>query len=137
MCYPAPLWYIEILSVEYEFSQTENQTLEVNFSSGSEAVGRWISDELGSDIQKTDDLLSIILELEKRQRPDYQSRGREFQLSIIDCEVQISAHSLDLEYDDEDIPESTNLYNSELESGCGLEDFKAVLLDWRKFVKTV
>jgi len=119
--------------MEYSISQNEQQQIAIDFSMGHEALGRWFNDELGHHIENINKLLETVLKIEAKESLQYQQQGREFRLLISDDEVEILANSLDMETE---LPENTELYESELRSACGLADFKDVLLEWRHFINT-
>jgi uncharacterized protein YacL (UPF0231 family) len=48
-------------------------------------------------------------------------------------DIEVSALALDFDFDG-DLPEETELYDTESHSGCGLIDFKQALLAWQEFI---
>ncbi len=119
--------------MDYEFSYDLLGQPIARLSMGHEAIGRWFSEELGSDLQRINELLNIIEEIELRKVSQRQLIGAEFELHIDINEVEIFAQTLDFDVA-EDLPEDTNLYDEESRSGCGLPDFKQALLSWKTFV---
>ena len=119
--------------MDYEFCYDLLGQPVARFSMGHEAIGRWFSEELGPDLQRINELLSIIEQIELRGISRRQLIGSEFELHIDINEVEIFAQALDFD-NNEELPEDTNLYDEESRSGCGLPDFKQALLSWKTFV---
>jgi len=120
--------------VDYEFTLDGSDRPVARFSMGFEALGRWFSEELGSNQQLIEELLDIIQQLEQHNiNNNHQLSGKDFQLCINQDEVKVSTLKLEGS-EDEVLPENTRIYNDELNSGCGLQDFKYVLLSWQEFV---
>ncbi len=117
--------------MEYTISETPLGDIEISFSMGAEALGRWFNDELGKQGSDIDQLLSTVLSVESGERASFEQQGREFTLSINDDEVEVYANNLNME---SELPDETELYESELRSGCGLMDFRDILLEWRHFI---
>lgn len=119
--------------MDYEFTFDDIGRPVAKLSMGAEAVGRWLSEDLGSDKGRIDQLLGIIGQLEQRKISQHQESGTEFVLRMNQDEIEVFALVLDLDVDEE-LPENTNLYDEESHAGCGLPDFKQALLSWRSFV---
>lgn len=119
--------------MDYEFSYNLLGQPIAQFSMGHEVIGRWFSEELCDNQQRIEELLDVIGQVEQRRIIQHQIIGSGLVLQINLDEVEISAQALDYEVD-EDLPENTNLYDEESHCGCGLPDFKEVLLAWKKFV---
>lgn len=119
--------------MDYQFTRNDRAEPVANFEMGAESLGHWFTEELGADQQKIIGLLHIIEQLEHRQITEYQMQGKEFNLELTVEEVEVYA-SIMRNQMDEELPEDTNLYDQESITGCGLEDFKTVLLSWVKFV---
>lgn len=119
--------------MDYDFSFDEYDKPIAEFSMGHEAMGSWFSDELGGNQQQIEELLDIIDQLLNSRIQQRQIEGTEFQLRLNKEEAEVRALSLNLDIDEE-LPEDTNLYDEELFSGCGLEDFQEVLYSWQEFI---
>jgi len=119
--------------VDYEFTLDEYDQPVAEFSMRFEALGRWLSEELGSDQQRIEELLDIIRQLEQQRLNSRELFGKDFQLSINSHEVKVFALALESTVDEE-LPENTKLYDDELYAACGLQDFKHALLSWQDFV---
>lgn len=119
--------------MDYDFSFDEYDKPIAEFSMGHEAMGSWFSDELGKNQQQIEELLDIIDQLLHRRIQQRKIEGTEFQLRLNQEEAEVRALSLNLDIDEE-LPEDTNLYDEELFSDCGLEDFQEVLSSWQEFI---
>ena len=119
--------------MDYQFIHDQNAQPSAVFGMGGETLGQWFTQELGDDQQKIIALLEVIEQLEKKEINEYRLVGAEYDLELNADEVEVLSHRLD--YDaPEELPEGTELYDQESKSGCGLEDFKEVLLSWVKFI---
>lgn len=116
--------------MEYTFGRDDIGRYFAEFSMGHEAFGRWLSEELGHDRPKLDALLLTIDALQHKHRHEFELAGAEYTLWLTREEARVRAHILDASFDDEDLAE-LNYYDDELQAGCGLDDFKAVLEAWR------
>ncbi|MFC6671239.1 YacL family protein [Marinobacterium aestuariivivens] len=119
--------------MDYTVGRDELGRYFAEFSMGQEAIGRWLSEELGSDLPSLEQLLETIAGLQQRQLRDYRLDGREFRLELDREEARIRAHSLDHDADGFDL-EDLDYYDEELEAGCGLDDFNDVLVAWRELI---
>ncbi len=119
--------------MDYHFTVDDHGRPVAAFTMGHEAIGRWLSEELGSNPQRTEQLLQRIEQLELRQCHRHRQIGSEFQLRIEHDEIEIIALALAAEVDDE-LPEETELFDQQLYAECGLEDFKQLLLAWLAFI---
>ncbi|GAC35362.1 hypothetical protein GPLA_4483 [Paraglaciecola polaris LMG 21857] len=100
---------------------------------GAEILGLWFSEELGRDRQKIAHLLDIIELLETKNIEHYALQGQEFNMDLNRDEIEVYA-AITRGQEEFDIPEDTELYDQESISGCGLADFKSVLLSWENFI---
>jgi hypothetical protein len=115
--------------MEYQFTRRDNAKPVALFAMGAEAFGRWFSDELGANQLLLNQVFEIIQQLEQRQLDEYQFVGSEFVLHLNTDEVDIIAKELLGE-----LPDDIELYQQEQQAGCGLADFKQVLLSWQQFI---
>jgi len=121
--------------MDYQFTRNENAQPMAIFSMGAETLGRWISDEVGSDQQKIQALLQVIEKLLRKEMAEFQLQGVEYDLQLNQDEIEVLSHELSLSAPEE-LPEGTELYDQESITGCGLEDFKQVLLSWLDFIQS-
>ena len=118
--------------MDYEFFLDEVGEPEAKFSAGSEAIGRWFTEELANHSSRIDDVLAIIVQCETRDIERREWVGAQFILTVSRDEVSVVGRALDI--DDDELPENTNYYDQEHHAECGLEDFKQALLSWRLYV---
>ncbi|MFT4940853.1 MAG: hypothetical protein ACI88A_003914 [Paraglaciecola sp.] len=119
--------------MDYQFLHDKNAQPSAVFAMGGETLGQWFTQELGDDQQKIIALLDVIEQLEKKEISEYRLIGSEYDLELNADEVEVLSHRLDYAAPDE-LPEGTELYDQESMSGCGMEDFKDVLMSWVKFI---
>ena len=119
--------------MDYEFTLDEYGKVLAQFSIGHEAIGLWFSEELASNQVTISELLARIHELEQRKISQFRIQGREFQLRLSWEQIEVLALALEIDVDEE-LPESTHLYDQESYAECGLQDFKQAVLRWQEFV---
>jgi len=119
--------------MDYEYTIDEYGKVLARFSIGHEAIGLWFTEELAKDRHVIAELLDRIRQLEERKINRFDIQGREFQLRLNWDQIEVIALALGIEVDEE-LPESTNLYDQESYSECGLQDFKQAVLRWEEFV---
>jgi len=101
-----------------------------SFSMGHEAIGRWLTDELGSNQTSTLNLIDMVNKIEQSLIGFREMSGSELELTLSLNGVEVSALESDIDLQDED----SNLYESESFSECGLLDFKQALQSWLEFI---
>lgn len=119
--------------MDYDFTLDEYDKPVAEFSSGFEALGRWINEEVGSDQQRIDELLDIIEQLREKRITKRELDSHDAQLTLTNNDVEVRAFALTRDYDNE-LPDNTQLYDQESHANCGLVDFKEALQAWQEFV---
>ena len=119
--------------MDYDFIIDEQYHPVAQFSVGHEALGLWLTEELGRDKQAIAALLDVIRQLESRAILHHHTEGKEFQLRLNGEQAEVVALALEIDIDEE-LPEDTQLYDQESYAECGIDDFKQVILDWQVFV---
>jgi len=119
--------------MDYDFTVDDYGCPIAMFSAGHEALGSWLSEELAEDQTAIVELLKLIDRLEQGVISQYHIEGNQFQLNLERDQIEVLALALHSEVYEE-LPEDTNLYDQESQAGCGLQDFKQVLLLWQEFV---
>jgi uncharacterized protein YacL (UPF0231 family) len=117
--------------MDYELQRDSHGRHQAKFSMGHEALGLWLSEEVGANLQQIDGLLEKIGQLLNQTCWEYRRTGREFHLTMSLDGIEVRAARLD-EVDDETI-EGLSHYDQESEAGCGLDDFRQLLEAWRAF----
>jgi len=118
--------------MDYEFVFDDFAEPVAIFSIGHEAIACWFNEELGS-LETIKHLLGMLMRLEERVISEHHIQGREFQLRLNNDSAEVVANSLGFEVYEE-LPESTELYDQELQAECGLIDFKQALIAWQVFM---
>lgn len=117
--------------MEYEFSQDLTGP-EARFSMGHEALGGWLTQEIGERRDKLTSLFKALQDLNEKRVWEFQLDGFEFDLLLTRDDATVRAHSLSA--DSEVMEEDLDFYDAESIARCGLEDFTALLDDWADFV---
>ena len=121
--------------MDYRFFYNERQIPTARLSMDHEALGLWLSDELGSDKEQLHHILQVISQLENGERREFEWQGRDFLLYLTRDDAEVTALTLLQEYSREELEgEDLDFYDSESRAACGLEDFKDLLLEWQEFV---
>ncbi|MFK0574023.1 YacL family protein [Endozoicomonas sp.] len=125
--------------MDYHFQRNFSGQPEAQFSMDHEAMGIWLTDELGSNRQQLEHLLQVVDSLEKGQRWEYFDDGNEYRLHLTRDRAEVRAALLDTEmkpsaYEEHDEMEELDYYDNESISHCGLDDFKTLLLSWQNFL---
>lgn len=119
--------------MDYDFTFDEYDKPIAEFSMGHEAIGSWLSDELGANQQRIEEIIEILDQLANRRIQQRQIEGTEYQLRMNQEDIEVIALSLELAVDEE-LPEDTSLYDEESYAECGLEDFQQALISWQEFI---
>lgn len=120
--------------MDYEFRRNSlDGSVLALFSMDHEALGRWLSEEIGTDRAKLVTVMDAISEIQSGELEQYQLVGRDLTLEIDTEQAVVMANVLG--YDEEhELQESMNLYDAESVSSCGLEDLQQVLQSWQEFL---
>ncbi len=121
--------------MDYEFRRnTFDDSFHADFSMGHEAIGRWLIDELGTNLTDIsivrDKIIAIISE-----GGEWVRQGRVFQLQVAQDEAIVSANVLFQEMEDEMALEDLHTYEEESYACCGPEDLLEVIEAWHEFVE--
>ena len=119
--------------MDYKFHRDLYGNYQAKFSMGHEALGLWLTEELGVNKELLTTLLKTVDQLQNQQRWEHYQAGNEFMLSMTSEGIEVRAAILD---DLRDIaPEELNHYDEESQASCGLEDFRQLLEAWCEFIK--
>jgi len=110
------------------------------FSLEHEVIGPWMEVELGRDKTKLSELLTAINDIEKSQSQEVLITGSEYSITLnrddISIQTNVSMNGT-LNDNGEGLPDmltDEHIHLDENEcAGCGLDDFKALLLSWKEF----
>jgi uncharacterized protein YacL (UPF0231 family) len=124
--------------MDYQFKRDIYGSPIAKLSMGHEIVGRWLTDELGSSLSKTERLINLIEEIEKGARVSAVQKGADFELHIGPSEVEFELVEQNFESDHDQMNDSfleQNELNTDQEGcSCGLVDFKQVVLSWKDYI---
>lgn len=119
--------------MDYDFTHDIYGAFRAEFSMGHEALGYWVTYELRSRQTVIAELLSVISELQQRQRVDYLMEGAEYNLRLNRDEAEVRAHALDSEFEEDAPEDNLEFYDQESTASCGLDDFIEILEGWQDF----
>jgi uncharacterized protein YacL (UPF0231 family) len=113
------------------------------FSLEHEVIGPWIEVELGRDASKLTELLTAIESVDKGEKSEIIITGSEYTITLNreDIEIQTNGSLNGSLEETEGLPamltdEHIHLDQNEI-AGCGLDDFRLLLLSWAKFTNTL
>lgn len=118
--------------MDYEFRRDLYGHYQAELSMGHEALGLWLSEELGTDLVLAKNLLNKIEQLQKTEYWEHYQPGREFMLTMNPEGVEVQAALLDDSTDE--APDELNHYDQESQASCGLDDFRQLLTTWCEFI---
>ncbi len=106
------------------------------FTMGHEALGYWLTSELGSNAGRIASVFKAIVRIQNNESWGFELEGQEYALSLSPDEAVIRANGLDYHNDDADygLEDDLDFYDSESQAQCGLDDFKELLAAWIQFV---
>ena len=117
--------------MDYELHRDIYSLPQAELSMGHEALGLWLSEEVGTDQGLISTLLEKIEALQIQTCWEHHLPGREFMLTLNPDGVEVRAALLD-DLADETADELSH-YDQESESHCGLDDFRQLLAAWQDF----
>lgn len=120
--------------MNYQFKRTQEGTPIASFENSSDIFSQFFSEELGADQHKIQALLTQIDALDNKQIQEDVFDGKHIRLQLNQYEVEVQSKLMDYESQSE-LPDGTHLDEDDVLSGCGLEDFKQVLLSWQQYVQ--
>lgn len=126
--------------MEYEFIHDAiTGEAKARFSLEHEVVGPWIEVELGHDTAKLAKLLTAIDNVEKGQQSEVVITGHEYSVAISqgDVEIHTNASLNGAEPLSEMLTTDHIHYDQNESAGCGIEDFRTLLLSWAKFTSNL
>ncbi|WP_434358432.1 YacL family protein [Parasalinivibrio latis] len=119
--------------MDYEFRRNNlDDSYRAQFSMGHEALGRWLTDEVGRDKEKIQLVLGKLHEM-KDQVSEWRLVGEELTLVLSDNEALVQDNRLFSEGDD-DLEDDMHYYDEENIALCGFEDLIDVLEAWQAFL---
>lgn len=105
----------------------------VKSSMGHEVIGQWLQEEIGKDWSKIEQVEQLIAIAKGAPQQEHSLLGKEVSLTIQGDEVNVQQnalyHSQPLELESE-----FDFYDSESVANCGIDDFAAVIEQWKAFL---
>ncbi|EGR0620332.1 MULTISPECIES: YacL family protein [Vibrio] len=105
----------------------------VKCSMGHEIVGRWLQEEIGKDPAKIAQVEALIDKAFSLPSQEYTLTGTEISLMIQGDEVLVQENALSHDYDVE-MESEFDFYDAESTASCGIEDFVALIEQWKDFL---
>ncbi len=127
--------------MEYEFIHDAiTGEARVLFSLEHEVIGPWMEVELGNNVNKLTEILTAIDNVEKGHPAEVLITGSEYSITLTREDVSIQTNvsmNGSLNGSGEGLPEMLTDEHIHLDqnetAGCGIDDFRALLLSWGKF----
>jgi uncharacterized protein YacL (UPF0231 family) len=119
--------------MDYKFFRELGGQPVAQCESEASTFGDWLSSELSNDDAAVSEVLDVIDKLQSKQLTSHKIKGQDYTLILDQDEAELHSH---LGYFDEDkaLPEGTVL-DQQTAMGCGLQDLKELMLEWRQFTK--
>ncbi|HCG8320327.1 TPA: YacL family protein [Vibrio parahaemolyticus] len=105
----------------------------VKCSMGHEIVGRWLQEEIGKDPTKIAQVEALIDKAFSLPSQEHTLTGTEISLMIQGDEVLVQENTLSHDYDVE-MESEFDFYDAESTASCGIEDFVALIEQWKDFL---
>ncbi len=105
----------------------------VKCSMGHEIVGRWLQEEIGKDPAKIAQVEALIDKAFSLPSQENTLTGTEISLMIQGDEVLVQENALSHDYDVE-MDSEFDFYDAESTASCGIEDFVALIDQWKDFL---
>ena len=105
---------------------------------GHEAIAAWLMEEVGSRVSVLPGLYRAIDRLNNCELWEYILDGEEYNLKLTRTEAGVVNARVDFDssFEDDfgDIGDEMDFYDEESRASCGLDDFKAMLEEWERFI---
>jgi len=118
--------------MDYEFSNDFIGDPVARCSMGHEALGNWLTAEIGSNATLIGKLQTALQQLQQRTLWEYQLDGTEYAIELTREEAIVRAHSLFADTDN--LTDGLDYYDAESLARCGLQDFATLLTAWCQFI---
>ncbi len=119
--------------MEYRFKKDYLGNPVSQLSTGHEALGCWLNEELKQNTALMNQLETVISELEDHKRLEFLLEGVDYNLLLTRDSAEVKAKLMATEMMD-DLNEDLDYYDSESFSQCGLDDFKQLLASWQNYI---
>jgi len=122
--------------MDYRFYYNDRQLPCAELSMDHEAIGLWMTDDLGHDNDQLAEILDAITRLEDGRISEYEMRGHGFLLRLNRDDADVTALELLQEHSLEELEhEDMDFYDAESRASCGLDDLRELLIEWQHFVE--
>jgi uncharacterized protein YacL (UPF0231 family) len=117
--------------MDYELTRDIYGRPQARLSMGHEALGLWLSEEVGVDQPLILGLMEKVTQLQHHRCVEHKHSGHEFVLTMNQDGIEVRAALLDDSADE--ASDGLSHYDQESESHCGLDDFRQLLEAWQEF----
>ncbi|OPX54460.1 hypothetical protein SAMN02745127_02773 [Oceanospirillum multiglobuliferum] len=124
--------------MEYDFTRDKDGRLTAELSMGHEAFGHWLNSEKNAGLPLLEEIEQTIAKLQSGEIREKQFVGTEYSLQLSQDEVEVRANHLFYADDYQNQEEQDEALSNDDEqsfAACGLDDFSALLSEWREFVE--
>ena len=122
--------------MEYEFVRDAiSGSAKAMFSIEHEVMGPWLEVEVGNNTDKLTQLLTAIDNVESGKDKEIMIPGSEYcvVISADDVEIQTNDSMNGFEQLPESLIEEKIDFDQNCKAGCGIDDFRVMLMSWSKF----
>lgn len=123
--------------MDYHFVTDPVHQYVARLSMDHTALGYWLTAEVGANGQRIRTLLAAIEQIQQRRRWEFELEGAEYSLQLSPEQALVRSHALFSPHVDdgsESLDDGLDYFDDESSAHCGLDDFKALLIDWQQFV---
>ncbi|MEH6650777.1 MAG: YacL family protein [Motiliproteus sp.] len=125
--------------MDYDFVTDPIQQYVARCSMEHCAMGYWLTAEVGANAKQISTLLNAIERIQQRRSWEFELDGSEYSLQLSPEQALVRANALcgvnDPDHDEhEPFGGEMDYFDAESSAHCGLDDFKALLIDWQRFV---
>jgi hypothetical protein len=118
--------------MDYRFSKDFLGHYQVEISPEQEAFSHWLSEEIGRDQARCQQVIHAVQQLQKKQCWDFEFNGQTLHLALTREQAMIHP-GLD-DFADELNDEGLSEQDYRQMADCGLEDFATLIKAWQEFV---
>ncbi len=117
--------------MDFDFKRDHLGRFLARCSMGHEAIGYWLSDEMGNNAGAIESLLRELELIKSGTKHSLERTGKEWVLSVDREQVTVMSYALFSEQEED--PE-LSFYDDESQAHCGLDDFLHLLQGWQEFI---
>ncbi len=124
--------------MDYQFGRDLYGQFSARFSTEHLAIGLWLEGEISDNAPAINRILDAVRAIRTGQKQEYQLIGHEYSLVLSRDGAEVAANGLDGQWPDASPFDPSDgelqLWDEEQRCQCGLEDFEAMMKEWRSFL---